>query len=190
MAHPNEDLLRRGYAAYNSADLDTVQALMADDIVWHAGGSNQATGEYRGFQQIMGLFGKVIELTGGGTFRTQPHDVLANDTHGVVLVTFHAERTGRRWRCGRLASGIWPAARPPNTGPSLRTRPPLTSSSADPRGHGLFVPKPSHQACRLSLSASEVQRIVRPRPLASAAGDSRSYSLGYSPSARAAWADR
>jgi hypothetical protein len=41
--------------------------------VWHAGGSNQTTGEYRGFQEIMGFFGKVMELTGGtcdcGSFR-------------------------------------------------------------------------------------------------------------------------
>jgi len=94
MAHPNEDLLRRGYAAYNSGDMDTVQALFDDDIVWHATGSNQLTGDYRGFQEIMGFFGKVMELS-GGTFRGEVHDVLANDTHGVVLVTFHAERDGQ-----------------------------------------------------------------------------------------------
>lgn len=94
MAHPNEDLLRRGYAAYNSGDMDTVHALFDDDIVWHAGGSNQLTGDYRGFQEIMGFFGKVMELS-GGTFRAEPHDILANDTHGVVLVTFHAERDGQ-----------------------------------------------------------------------------------------------
>jgi len=93
MAHPNEDLLRRGYAAYNSGDMDTVQALFDDDIVWHAGGSNQTTGEYRGFQEIMGFFGKVMELS-GGTFRTEIHDVLANDTHGVVLVDLPC-RAGR-----------------------------------------------------------------------------------------------
>jgi ketosteroid isomerase-like protein len=28
MTHPNDDLLRRGYAAYSSGDMDTVQALM------------------------------------------------------------------------------------------------------------------------------------------------------------------
>jgi uncharacterized protein len=95
MAHANEDLLRRGYAAYNSGDMDTVQTLFADDIVWHAEGSNQLTGEYRGFPEIMGFFGKVMELT-GGTFRGEVHDVLANDTHGVVLVTFHAERDGQK----------------------------------------------------------------------------------------------
>lgn len=95
MAHPNEDLLRRGYAVFDSGDMNTVQALFDDDIAWHAGGSNQTTGDYRGHPEVMGFFGKVMELT-GGTFRLEVHDVLANDTHGVVLVTFHAERDGQR----------------------------------------------------------------------------------------------
>jgi len=94
MAHPNEDLLRRGYTAFAAADLDTVFSLFADDIVWHNGGSNQLSGDLRGHQEIMGFFGKLIELT-GGTFRLDLHDVLANDTHGVVLVTAHAERDGQ-----------------------------------------------------------------------------------------------
>ena len=94
MAHPNEDLLRRGYAAYDSGDMDTIQALFDDNILWHAAGSNQLAGDYRGFQEILGFFGKVMELS-GGTFRGEVHDILANDTHGVVLVTFHAERDGQ-----------------------------------------------------------------------------------------------
>ncbi|HEV3381357.1 MAG TPA: nuclear transport factor 2 family protein [Trebonia sp.] len=93
MAHPNEDLLRRGYEAYNSGDMDTVQTLMDGNVLWHAGGSNQLTGDYRGFSEIMGFFGKVMQLS-GGTFRGEIHDVMANDTHGVVLVTFHGERDG------------------------------------------------------------------------------------------------
>ena len=45
MAHPNEDLLRRGYAAFGAADLDTVFSVLADNIAWHNGGSNQLTGD-------------------------------------------------------------------------------------------------------------------------------------------------
>lgn len=93
MAHPNEDLLRRGYAAFAAADMDTVFAMVADDIVWHAGGSNQLSGTYRGLQEFMGFLGKLVELT-GGTFRQDIHDILANDTHGVVLATVYVERDG------------------------------------------------------------------------------------------------
>ena len=94
MAHPNEELLRRGYEAFATADLDTVFSLFADDMVWHAGGSSPLAGDYRGHAEIMGFFGKLVELT-GGTFRLNIHDVLANDTHGVVLVTAYAERDGQ-----------------------------------------------------------------------------------------------
>jgi ketosteroid isomerase-like protein len=94
MAHPNEDLLRRGYAAFATADLDTVFGMFADDMVWHSGGNNQLAGDFRGHEAIMGFFGQLIEVT-GGTFTLDIHDVLANDTHGVVLVTARAERDGQ-----------------------------------------------------------------------------------------------
>ena len=35
MAHPNEDLARRGYEAFAKGDLDTLNSLMTDDLVWH-----------------------------------------------------------------------------------------------------------------------------------------------------------
>jgi hypothetical protein len=50
---------------------------------------------------------------------------------------------------------------------------------------GLFVPKPSHRVCGLCLCVPDVQRIVHQRPLASVAGDGRSYSLRYSARVRA-----
>jgi uncharacterized protein len=93
MAHPNEDLLRRGYEAFSTGDLDTVFSLFASDMVWHNGGSNQLSGDFRGHEAIMGMFGKLIEVT-GGTLRLDIHDVLVNDTHGAVLVTAHSERDG------------------------------------------------------------------------------------------------
>jgi ketosteroid isomerase-like protein len=94
MAHPNEDLLRRGYEAFASGDLNTVLSVFADNIAWHVGGSNQTSGEYHGHQEVMGFFGKLMELS-GGSFRLDVHDILANDTHGAVLVTAHGERDGQ-----------------------------------------------------------------------------------------------
>jgi ketosteroid isomerase-like protein len=37
MAHPNEDLLRRGYEAFAAGDINTVLAIFSDDIAWHVG---------------------------------------------------------------------------------------------------------------------------------------------------------
>jgi uncharacterized protein len=95
MAHPNEDLLRRGYAAFEAGDMETVLGLFADDILWHISGESQLAGDYRGHAEVMGFFGRLFEVT-SGTFRLEVHDVLANDTHGTVLVTAHGEREGHR----------------------------------------------------------------------------------------------
>ena len=94
MTHPNEDLLRRGYEAFATGDIDTVLSVLSHDIAWHVGGSNQTSGDYHGHQEVVGFFMKLVELS-GGTFRLDVHDVLANDTHGAVLVTAHGERDGQ-----------------------------------------------------------------------------------------------
>ena len=78
MAHPNEDLLRQGYQAFATDDIDTVLSLFAQDIVWHMAGTSQLAGDYRGHQQVVGFFGRIMELS-GGTFRLDIHDVLAVD---------------------------------------------------------------------------------------------------------------
>ena len=41
MAHPNEDLIRKGYQAFAAQDMATLNELFADDVVWHAQGRNQ-----------------------------------------------------------------------------------------------------------------------------------------------------
>lgn len=94
VASTNEDLLRQGYVAFASGDLNIVQSLFADDIVWHSGGANQLTGDYVGLQQVLGYFARLMEAT-CGTFRLEVHDILANDVHGVVLLTVHGQREGR-----------------------------------------------------------------------------------------------
>jgi ketosteroid isomerase-like protein len=94
MAHPNEELVRRGYEAFAKGDLQTLNGLFADDIVWHTPGRNPIAGDHKGKDQVFGLFGKVAELS-GGTFGLDIHDVLADDEHAVVLATAHGEREGK-----------------------------------------------------------------------------------------------
>lgn len=95
MAHPNEDLVRRGYEAFGKGDMDKLNELLSDDIVWHVPGNNPLSGDYKGKEAVFGLFGKIMELS-GGTLRQDIHDVLANDEHAVVLVVAHAERQGKK----------------------------------------------------------------------------------------------
>jgi uncharacterized protein len=94
MGHPNEDLIRRGYDAFSRGDMDTLRELFHPDIVWHAPGRSQLSGDHRGVDTVLGYFARTMELT-GGAFRVEVHDVVANDEHGVGLHKVYAERQGR-----------------------------------------------------------------------------------------------
>ncbi len=89
--HPNLERAREGYEAFASGDLAAVIALFSDDIVWHSGGNNILTGDYEGKEAVLGFFGLLMQET-GGTFNNDIHDMLANDDHGVALVTVSATR--------------------------------------------------------------------------------------------------
>ena len=78
MAHPNEALVRRGYEAFATGDMATLNELFADDIVWHVPGRSQLAGDFRGKEEVFGNFQKVAELT-GGTFKLDIHALLADD---------------------------------------------------------------------------------------------------------------
>ncbi len=94
MAHPNEELARRGYAAFAAGDMATLDELFADDIVWHISGRGPLSGNYEGKEAVLGYFGRLAQET-GGTFRIEIHDVLANDEHVVALTSGSAERQGK-----------------------------------------------------------------------------------------------
>jgi ketosteroid isomerase-like protein len=92
--HPNVELVRRGYRAFESGDLATLNELFADDIVWHSAGRSQLSGEFKGKQEVFGLFAKLAELT-AGSFKQDIHDLLGNDEHVVALVDSTAHRDGK-----------------------------------------------------------------------------------------------
>ena len=94
LAHPNEDLVRRGYEAFATGDMATLNELFADDIVWHAPGRNELAGTFRGKDEVFANLQKNMELT-GGTFKLDIHAILANDEHAVTLLRASAEREGK-----------------------------------------------------------------------------------------------
>ena len=94
MGHPNEELLRRGYDAFDAGDIETVLGLFAEDIQWQISGRSPISGIYKGREEVAGFFEKLGELS-GGTFRLEVQDVLANEGRGVVLTKELGERDGR-----------------------------------------------------------------------------------------------
>ena len=94
MAHPNEDLIRRGYEAFNKGDVETLREVFDPEIVWHFPGRSVLAGDHRGSDAVLGFFGRTQELT-AGTFRVELHEVVADDEHTVGLHLATGERGGR-----------------------------------------------------------------------------------------------
>jgi uncharacterized protein len=102
-AQDNAEIIRNGYAAFSRGDMDALRnELFTADVVWHQGGRNQTSGDYRGVDDVLALFGKLAQLT-NGTFGVEIHDVLASDEHAVVLARATGERGGKSIQNGDYA---------------------------------------------------------------------------------------
>lgn len=48
MAHPNEELVREGFAAFARGDMEALDRFFTDDATWHAWGDNPLSGDFEG----------------------------------------------------------------------------------------------------------------------------------------------
>ncbi len=83
MGHPNEDLVRKGYDAFTSGDMDTLTTLMTDDISHTAPGNNPTSGEHEGHDDVFKMYGDLFERS-GGTLEIELLDVTAKGDDKVV----------------------------------------------------------------------------------------------------------
>src|SRR5919108_4931514 len=89
------EVIRKGFDAFARGDLEFLRnEVFTEDTVWHVGGRNLLSGDYRG-QEMFDWFGRLFQET-GGTFRIQLHDVTTSDQHAVALTEATGERGGRR----------------------------------------------------------------------------------------------
>ena len=65
MADANEQLVRDGYDAFSSGDMEKLGKLFKDDAVHSVPGDNQITGDYKGVDNVLAFYGKLFEITGG-----------------------------------------------------------------------------------------------------------------------------
>lgn len=91
--HPNATAVRSGFAAFATGDMAALDALFDDAAVWHNGGRNMLTGDYRGKEEIFGFFARAMQST--DSMEQELHAVLADDTHAVALVKVTATRGGK-----------------------------------------------------------------------------------------------
>jgi len=92
--HPNVPKIRDALEVYNSGDHDAMRSFLADDIVWHVGGSHEMSGDYRGVDEVVNYFRDVRKAT-AGTLQVEPVEVLANGRRASIFMHVTAHRDVR-----------------------------------------------------------------------------------------------
>ena len=63
--HLHIALFHRAHEAFERGDTEAMRAWFADDFVWHEPGNNPLTGDYRGADEVFGLFSRIRTATTG-----------------------------------------------------------------------------------------------------------------------------
>jgi len=96
----NADVVRRGYAAFNTADIDALTELVDENASWHTPGRSPIAGDYRGRDAVFGQFGRYGGDT-DGTFRAELEQVFTSDDGRVIgLHRNTGVRNGKRLDTG------------------------------------------------------------------------------------------
>jgi len=91
--HPNVKRLETFLDAYAENDVPGIRNCLADDAVWHVGGTHRLSGDYRGAASILEYFERVGEET-GRTLHLERLELLANDERGAAFLRVTGERGG------------------------------------------------------------------------------------------------
>ena len=94
MPDTKEDTVRRGYKAFGEGDMETLGSLYTDDVVQTMPGDNQVSGESKGRDDVLALYGKLFELS-GGTFKADLQSVKVDGDKIVAVHSAKAENNGR-----------------------------------------------------------------------------------------------
>ena len=90
MEHPHAKLARTAWEAVSASDLDTLQEVCSDHLIWHASGRGARAGDYRGRDAVLNYLAAIGDAA--ERFDSRLDHVLVGDD--LVAVLFHV--TGRR----------------------------------------------------------------------------------------------
>jgi uncharacterized protein len=92
----NAGTVRRGYEAFNAADMKTLAELFDENAVWHSPGQGPFAGDHQGREAVFAQFGRYVSET-GGTFKATLQHVLRSDDDRLVGIHHNtAKRNGRQ----------------------------------------------------------------------------------------------
>jgi ketosteroid isomerase-like protein len=80
--------------AYAGGPIDSLRALLSDDVVWHVPGRSLIAGEHRGIDSVLAYFEQRRAIT-GATLRVIVHGTAMVGDRVVQLAGGRAEREGR-----------------------------------------------------------------------------------------------
>jgi len=90
----NIELVRRGYEAFNTGDMATLNELFAEDAVWHVAGSGVLLGTKQGRDAILAYFGELGART-QGDFQARVQDIVGGEDHTVSIQQTHGTNNGK-----------------------------------------------------------------------------------------------
>lgn len=91
--HPNEELITRFYELFAQGQFDTALRMCSDDITFKVPGNTSFSG-IQTKATFQDWIQKVWTLS-EGTFRETAYQIIANDSHGVVLLDHYLTRNGK-----------------------------------------------------------------------------------------------
>jgi ketosteroid isomerase-like protein len=80
----NVELVRRGYEAFNTGDMESLSEMFAEDAVWHAAGSGVLAGTKQGRDAILAFFGELGART-QGRFQANLKDIVGGENYTVAI---------------------------------------------------------------------------------------------------------
>jgi hypothetical protein len=95
MAHPNADLVRRGFEAFAATDMATLGEILSDDVVWHSTGKAPFAGDFEGKQAVFANWATIPQHL--DSLRQDIHAIVADDEHAVAMVNVEMTRGDRTY---------------------------------------------------------------------------------------------
>jgi len=79
----NVAIMRRGYEAFNTGEMDTLVELFDEGMVWHLPGKSSFADDYQGRDATLAYFAQLGQQT-GGTFRAELQELVGHDEDRVI----------------------------------------------------------------------------------------------------------
>jgi ketosteroid isomerase-like protein len=90
--HPNSKLAAASWLAVSNSDVDALEKLWADDIVWHSTGRNPWAGVYVGREAVLDYLAQVGESV--ETVDARLDDVLVSDDRLMLVCSMRLKHAG------------------------------------------------------------------------------------------------